>query len=446
MFVFPFTVIYGDFCTRCMCEERLYQDRSWSFLRDRNCANMSALVPSMVAREMASTVQKVINETDSAPECDSWEVFLKATRMMKVNGCMMMSNTCNLRQVAMQHWVEALRKAGFEIPLATEVVTKAFQRAEASLVLEDVWKEEGEEILASVKPTALAVDRGLSGYGTSQKRVILAKTQEDGRQQHSEYWRPENNTQEIQSIMKREAVLLFECLGRFAVDVLYSAQERLTTLGHTDLGPAMTERMAATEADLTIVFNYAKRKAEELYSVIANTMGDVRGTLLEDWSTQTLLERAESLDMQTKRLVTVRSESSAPRPSSTPKNTITRVKVSTSDSTLEIRGTNENPISLQVFHENPKVRTEVDLFHTKSEFSKDDDKLCMRIREQLPTQKRKRSSGIEGECMVCNSSPSNMIFLPCRHVLACTDCGNKITDKCPICRTEIEAKYQIYVV
>jgi hypothetical protein len=395
---------------------------------------------------MMNTTQEVINEMGSAPVCNVSKIFLAATDMMKLNGCMMMSNTCNLRQVAIQHWVEAMRKAGFEVPLATEIVTKAFQKAEASLVLEGVWTEPEEQPLESVKPTALIIDRALSGYGTSQKRVKLAKIQQKGMQQHSEFWKPENYTPEIEKIIKEEAILLFECLGRFAVDVLYSAQERMSGLGNSDLGPAMTERMAAAETNLPVVFDYIQRKEDELYRVITTTTRDLRGTLLEDWSTQTLLERAESLDMQTKRLATVRGERNTRKTRPAPKNTITRVKVSTNDSTLEIKGTDDNPISLQVFHENPKTRTEVDIFHTKSDFSKDNDKLCMRVREQLPTQKRKRSSGVEGECMMCNASASNMIFLPCRHVLACTECGNKITDKCPICRTEIEAKYQIYVM
>ena len=48
------------------------------------------------------------------------------------------------------------------------------------------------------------------------------------------------------------------------------------------------------------------------------------------------------------------------------------------------------------------------------------------------------------ECIVCMDMESDTVFMPCRHMCACIECGNKLTT-CPICRKEIECVIKVYV-
>ncbi|AYV86508.1 MAG: hypothetical protein Sylvanvirus2_4 [Sylvanvirus sp.] len=47
-------------------------------------------------------------------------------------------------------------------------------------------------------------------------------------------------------------------------------------------------------------------------------------------------------------------------------------------------------------------------------------------------------------CLMCQNAPYNVLFLPCRHVCACTLCATKIK-KCPICRLIINRSEKIYL-
>lgn len=38
------------------------------------------------------------------------------------------------------------------------------------------------------------------------------------------------------------------------------------------------------------------------------------------------------------------------------------------------------------------------------------------------------------KCFICMMSPSTMVWLPCRHLCACSGCDNKIST-CPLCGT-----------
>ena len=48
-------------------------------------------------------------------------------------------------------------------------------------------------------------------------------------------------------------------------------------------------------------------------------------------------------------------------------------------------------------------------------------------------------------CKICYTELSNCILEPCRHLVCCYDCVEKLQDnKCPMCRTEIENQYKIF--
>lgn len=48
-------------------------------------------------------------------------------------------------------------------------------------------------------------------------------------------------------------------------------------------------------------------------------------------------------------------------------------------------------------------------------------------------------------CVVCCQNHRGIILLPCGHVCLCEDCSERITDFCPVCRTEIETKAVAYI-
>lgn len=49
-------------------------------------------------------------------------------------------------------------------------------------------------------------------------------------------------------------------------------------------------------------------------------------------------------------------------------------------------------------------------------------------------------------CKICYENLSRCLFLPCRHVLACESCSYKISSRCPVCRSRISQKIDLYFV
>lgn len=47
-------------------------------------------------------------------------------------------------------------------------------------------------------------------------------------------------------------------------------------------------------------------------------------------------------------------------------------------------------------------------------------------------------------CPICmDDTVARQVFLPCRHLYACKECGNKL-ENCPICRTDIASRVNIF--
>lgn len=52
------------------------------------------------------------------------------------------------------------------------------------------------------------------------------------------------------------------------------------------------------------------------------------------------------------------------------------------------------------------------------------------------------------ECVICMCLERDTTVLPCRHMCVCSECAQQLrfqTNKCPICRTNIESLLQIKV-
>ncbi|ADO00395.1 hypothetical protein WIV_gp052 [Wiseana iridescent virus] len=46
-------------------------------------------------------------------------------------------------------------------------------------------------------------------------------------------------------------------------------------------------------------------------------------------------------------------------------------------------------------------------------------------------------------CVVCNTQIKCVLFIGCKHLVVCVECGQKIGEKCPTCRT-ISEKVTLY--
>jgi hypothetical protein len=49
----------------------------------------------------------------------------------------------------------------------------------------------------------------------------------------------------------------------------------------------------------------------------------------------------------------------------------------------------------------------------------------------------------EQSCRVCYNEESNILFLPCRHLVTCPTCAASVAN-CPVCRSPIETTLQVF--
>uniref|UniRef100_A0A6C0LZC8 RING-type domain-containing protein n=1 Tax=viral metagenome TaxID=1070528 RepID=A0A6C0LZC8_9ZZZZ len=48
------------------------------------------------------------------------------------------------------------------------------------------------------------------------------------------------------------------------------------------------------------------------------------------------------------------------------------------------------------------------------------------------------------DCSVCYEKPRSVVFMPCKHLIVCSSCSEKIS-QCPMCRTDIADKIGVYM-
>lgn len=47
-------------------------------------------------------------------------------------------------------------------------------------------------------------------------------------------------------------------------------------------------------------------------------------------------------------------------------------------------------------------------------------------------------------CQCCADNPINTVFIPCGHLVCCSECANRVTN-CPLCRTDIKHSQLIFL-
>lgn len=48
------------------------------------------------------------------------------------------------------------------------------------------------------------------------------------------------------------------------------------------------------------------------------------------------------------------------------------------------------------------------------------------------------------QCKICMDNDINVTFIPCGHLVCCSDCGKSVRH-CPLCRTPIERSFRVYL-
>ena len=67
--------------------------------------------------------------------------------------------------------------------------------------------------------------------------------------------------------------------------------------------------------------------------------------------------------------------------------------------------------------------------------------------DRIVKAKAAASNTLEDErtCLICRENPKVCLFLPCRHLCVCGDCGQRVElDKCPLCRVTITERINVF--
>ncbi len=58
-------------------------------------------------------------------------------------------------------------------------------------------------------------------------------------------------------------------------------------------------------------------------------------------------------------------------------------------------------------------------------------------------KKKKEVKEEEGDCKICFASKAITVFLPCKHLVACKGCAERL-EHCPMCRSAIQERLDVY--
>jgi len=84
-------------------------------------------------------------------------------------------------------------------------------------------------------------------------------------------------------------------------------------------------------------------------------------------------------------------------------------------------------------------------FYIRPRVTSDTDNLSQQI--DIESQTTEPTNAIQyPSCVICLTRERNMVFSPCHHLCACSDCGsNPSLQSCPLCRVSIGERQIIYV-
>ena len=92
--------------------------------------------------------------------------------------------------------------------------------------------------------------------------------------------------------------------------------------------------------------------------------------------------------------------------------------------------------------ENKIIKTKNNILETGLEY--EIEKLRKQIKEYEKENINNYVTQGDGSCCVCYNKLPCVVFLPCRHMINCVECALSIS-KCPVCRTNIEYSFKIFL-
>ena len=92
--------------------------------------------------------------------------------------------------------------------------------------------------------------------------------------------------------------------------------------------------------------------------------------------------------------------------------------------------------------ENKIIKTKNNILETGLEY--EIEKLRIQIKEYEKENINNYMTQGDGSCCVCYNKLPCVVFLPCRHMINCVECALSIS-KCPVCRTNIEYSFKIFL-
>lgn len=78
--------------------------------------------------------------------------------------------------------------------------------------------------------------------------------------------------------------------------------------------------------------------------------------------------------------------------------------------------------------------------YSSPENSDDDSEKSLKSKKLIEENERLKD---EQSCRVCYNEESNILFLPCRHLVTCPTCAASVAN-CPVCRSPIETTVQVF--
>lgn len=76
------------------------------------------------------------------------------------------------------------------------------------------------------------------------------------------------------------------------------------------------------------------------------------------------------------------------------------------------------------------------LHKVKPQFPEDVEKLLNKVENEVKTELHSKIEDLMGciTCIICNEKIKSVVYLNCRHLVACIECNKNLKDICPLCR------------
>jgi hypothetical protein len=119
---------------------------------------------------------------------------------------------------------------------------------------------------------------------------------------------------------------------------------------------------------------------------------------------------------------------------------VTATETTTATATAKAKPTTTAETKIEKLKFPDSVAKLPDSGYSSPENSDDDSKKSLNSKKLIEENERLKD---EQSCRVCYNEESNILFLPCRHLVTCPTCAASVAN-CPVCRSPIEQTVQVF--